>query len=65
MLNPIPKLCQYRLRQILRILRNKVNPYSFRPDEANDLLNFFKEELTCIIKQEVGFIKEEDKFWFF
>ena len=65
MLDTIPKLCQYRLREILRILCNKVDPHSFWPDEANDLLNFFKEELARIIKQEVGFIKEEDKFWFF
>ena len=64
MLEKVPKLAKDIVRNISRVLRDEINANTFGTDQAGDLFNFIHKRLWCVIKQQVGFVKEEDQFWF-
>ena len=60
MLHLVAELCEHTIRDITRVLGDEVHADSLRADELHDLLDLLDERLRRAVKEEVGFVKEED-----
>ena len=65
MLHAVAQLAKHGIRDIRRILRDKIDADPFRADKTDHLLDFIQQYLRRIVKQQVGFVKEEHQLRFF
>ena len=61
MLHAVAELPQHTIRHIARILRNKIDPHTFRADQPRDLLHLIDQRFGRIIEQQMRLIEEEDE----
>ncbi|OQC08449.1 MAG: hypothetical protein BWX80_00382 [Candidatus Hydrogenedentes bacterium ADurb.Bin101] len=64
MLDAVAKLPQYLVGHIVRKLGTEIDPHPLGTDNADDLLHPLPQHVGCVIKEEVGFIKEKYQFGF-
>ena len=62
-LDAIAELRENLLRNVRRILRDKLNAHALRANETDDLLDLVNECLRSVAKQQVSFVKKEYELW--
>ena len=60
MLYLMAELREHSIRDVARVLGDKVHADALRADELHHLLDLLDERLRCAIKKKVGLIEEED-----
>ena len=64
MLDAVAELAEYRVRNVERILGDKVNTHALGPNQPDHLLDFFKEGPRRFGKQQMRFVEEEHQLGF-
>jgi hypothetical protein len=59
------QLTEHRLRQIVRILTDKIDAYGLRTNQSHNLLDFVHQATRHAIEQQVRFVKEKHQLRFF
>src|SRR6478672_3371766 len=62
-LHAVAELARHRVRDIERILRDKIDADALRPDQPHHLLDFLQQRLRRILEQEMRLVEEEDELW--
>ena len=65
MLHAIAELAQHAVRNVERILRDKIHAHAFGAHQAHDLLDFLQQRVRRIVEQQVRFIEKEHQLGFF
>ena len=65
MLHTVAELCEYRVGDVGRLLRNKVNPDALGAYELDDLLDLVAQCLGSAVEEQVRLVKEEYELRFF
>jgi hypothetical protein len=60
-LDPVPELTEHHVRDVERVLADEVDADPLRPDQTDDLLNFFLQRHRRIAKEQVRLVEKEDQ----
>ena len=63
-LHAVAELAEDFLGDVDGVLRDEIHAHTFRPDKADDLLNFVFERLGDVVEKEVRLVEEEHELWF-